>query len=152
MAESQRKGKRGESIATKELIRIGVLMLQPITTPFAILGTKVIHGVPYQRVVRTGKVYGDVQGHRSDGIHVLAEVKCTTGGNLTWSLLKKHGEHQATSLDRHAEHAIALVVWVRDTDPYVLRWPILGFGHGRAGSITPEKAAKLHITNIDHEL
>jgi len=141
---SQRKGKKGEEWARKDLTRLGVLCVSPRATPFRIIATK--PGSQWVRIIRSEKVSGDLDGHRSDGVHILAEVKTTNGGNLTWSLLTKHGEHQAENLDRHARHAIALVVWVRLPDEiFILDWPIPGFGPGRGGSISPEQARKLSI-------
>jgi len=141
--KSKKKGNRGEEIAIKVLKRIGVLMPEEIGTPFSIVA---VLGKGVYRGFFKSKVSGDIRGHRSDGVAVLAEVK--TVPKLSWSTLTKHGEHQAARLDQHAQHAISLVVWVRSADEvFILEWPIQGFEPRK--SISPEQAAKLNMTDID---
>jgi len=142
MASSSKKlGNIGEGIALNALKRIGVLMPEEIGTPFTVTGH--VRGKMLKGFFKE-PVSGDIRGHRSDGVSILAEVKTHQGKTLPWSILTKHGEHQAARLDQHAAHAISLLIWVRAyNEVYIMNWPVPGYAPRK--SITLEKAEQLSI-------
>jgi len=143
--QSVMKGKKGQAIALTEMRRIGFLECQEIATPVVYVRTRLIDQIPYHQVAYKERVNGDITAFLPNGVGVVCEVKTKTDGNLTWSIMQKHGEHQATNLDRISKIGVALVAWVCAVDEcYLLQWPIPGFGPGR-DSISIEDAAKLSI-------
>ena len=142
---STMKGKRGEQIALSHLTSIGLYRGEIVETPYVVIARKT-ENPQWIKIRRSKKVTGDIHGHNSVGTHVLAEVK-SGGERLLYSTMTKHGQHQIYNLDKQAEKAIALVVWVRDEyELYVLQWPISGFQPHT--SITPERAQELNITDL----
>jgi hypothetical protein len=140
MANSSRIGKAGESLAAGVLGRLGVHMVEEIATPFVVMKTRMIGGVPWIRIRWKKKVSADHTGLLSDGRRVLAEVK-TVEHNLRWS---DFSTHQPERLSMNVEwNGISLVVWVHSTGVKVLKWPIFGFKPGKG--ITPERADEMSI-------
>lgn len=142
---STMKGKRGEQIALSHLTSIGLLRGEIVETPYVVIARKTENS-QWVKIRRSKKVTGDIHGHNSVGTHVLAEVK-SGGERFLYSTMTKHGDHQVYNLNKQAETAIALVVWVRDEyELYVLQWPIPGFKPRT--SITAQRAQELNITDL----
>lgn len=139
--KEQSIGKHGQELAASALRRAGVLMVEQIATPVIISR---ISGKPV--VVAWGEqVSGDHRGILPGGRSVLVETKTICAHALRWSDFR---DHQPGRLDAHAEAGdLSLVVWVNENGPYVMRWPIPGFGPGK--SIDLEKARELEITQLD---
>ena len=124
--QSQSIGASGEEITEYLLRQYDIQMLEQITTPFAIIGTRPGGWI---RMARKKKVSGDWRGVMGDGSgrRVLAEVKATgkRNGRIAWSRLK---DHQVHALDKNNRMgAVSLLVVVFGGDGYVLRWPVDGF-------------------------
>jgi len=135
---SKNKGDQGEMIARRALIDMGYLFIRRIATPWII------------RRDRNGKVIGAKAGdkvagdwravHPETGWSVLAEVKLRDNPTLQYSTLE---DHQHRSLAEHSEAGgISLLIWVHDSTPYVLPYPIEGFKP--RSSITIEQAKELN--------
>ena len=142
---SQSLGAAGEEQAVSALHRVGVEMVQEISTPVVLQPIDM-----RQRIYRVSwkkRVSGDHTGIARGGLFVLAEVKTAFGRNLHWSDLD---DHQPVSLDRHDQlGGISLLVYVTDNGVHVMRWPIAGFGPGKG--ISPEHAEAIAI-NDEQEL
>lgn len=138
---SQQLGASGENLAVSALRRVGVEMVQEISTPVILRPVdtkKSIYQVSWKK-----KVSGDHTGIARGGLFVLAEVKTAFGRNLQWSNLR---EDQPASLTEHdARGGISLLVFVTDNGTHVLRWPVPGFGPGK--SISPNAAEALAIND-----
>jgi hypothetical protein len=138
-------GDSSENVALKRLRQIGVNLARHIPTETKHMRAGMINGVPVFHIIHTAKADGDIHGMDSRGIMVLAEVKSTEDRNLPWSALR---EHQPERLNDHlAANGIALLVWVRAGEVFVMRWPVPGFD-GKRKSITPERARELDIEKL----
>jgi hypothetical protein len=140
----QRIGRAGQNVAAAALSRIGVEMVEQIGTP-VILTPAHAHRKDIFRVRWGEKVSGDHRGIlHPGGRSVLAETKTILDRNLRFSDLR---EHQPGRLDAHATFGgLSLLVWVHNTETFIMRWPVEGFGPGK--SITLERARELNITQI----
>lgn len=144
---SQQRGKQGEQIARLQLQLLGVEMLEKIATPVRVIDRKFIR-LPgrrikewWCRIVWGEKVSGDWRGVMPGGCRVLAEVKFTENGRLTWSTFEDHQREALTQ--NHELGALSLVVWVTDYEPYVMRWPIIGLKPRKGIGIEEAKAQQL---------
>lgn len=145
---SQSLGAAGEQQAISALHRVGVNMVEHVGTPVKLIpvNSEMTRRGVY-RVVFGERVAADHRGVARGGISVLAEVKTCFGRNLQWSDLE---QHQIESLTEHDQlGGISLIVYVTDNGIHVMRWPVVGFGHGKG--INPEKAEDLAI-NDEQEL
>lgn len=124
---SQELGEAGEACARSLLARHGVKDIEKIHT-----GWKVLFGVrDGQRVPLQAwpieKVSGDFIGIK-DGRKVLCECKSTDSDRISFSDFRPH---QISALDRTVENqGISLVFVFIDSLPFLLSWPIDGFGPG----------------------
>lgn len=135
----QRVGKHGENLVGGVLSSLGLLMVERIGNPYAIVG----QGKRGFEVVFTGTASGDFRAVTPCGASVLVEVKTVLDGNLTWSHLR---EHQPVALTEHARigEAVSMLVWVHSSGVYVMRWTVDGIdGFSPRHGLTPERAAKL---------
>jgi len=140
---NNKMGKQGEKLAINRLKSIGVLMPQEIATPFVILQRK---DGGWMRGFWKKKVIGDIYGHTENGISVLAEVKNISDRNLRWSDFKSH---QPPFLSQHAEKAISLLVWVRDSGVYIMYWQdVLSMGFRPGKGLTEKQAKKISIERL----
>lgn len=91
--------------------------------------------VPYE------KVSGDFRAVTPKGQSVLIEVKYHQGKTFSLSHLAKH---QKAALQRHHElNGVSLVIWVTDSNSYILRWPVPGLVKYK--SITEPIAESLNL-------
>lgn len=143
--QEQRIGRSGQNVSAVALSRIGVEMVEEIGTPVILTAA---HGQRRDvfRVRFGQKVSGDHRGIlHPGGRSVLAETKTISDRNLQFSDLRKH---QPGRLNAHATFGgLSLLVWIHNTEKFVMKWPIEGFGPGK--SITLEHARELNMTEMD---
>ncbi len=141
MSRRQQKiGKHGENLVVSTLSGLGLIRVEHIGNPYAIVGQGAHGGF---EVVFTGTASGDIRALLPSGAEVLVEVKTVLYDNLTWSHLRKH---QPRALTAHAQigAALSLLVWVHDSGIYIMHWTADGIdGFAPHHSLTPERAAEL---------
>jgi len=143
MGINKKLGNEGEERALNRLHAIGVLMPQEIGTPF-VLTKRFTNGL--FRGYWKKKVIGDIFGHTTSGIAILAEVKTILDRNLHWSDLDTH---QTNFLTKHAENAISLLIWWHSTGLYIMNWmDVLATGFGPGKGLTEQQAARLDIERL----
>lgn len=136
---SQSIGAAGDEQGAAALARMGVLLLERVSTPIR----RIPHPTQreYCKVIYGEPVSGDWRGVWVDGTSVLVEIKTAMDRNLVWSDFKPH---QPGALSAHAELAMSLLVWVSSAGIFVLHWPVPGFGPGHG--LTVERARELNIS------
>lgn len=145
MKREQLIGKHGENLAHSILNGLGLEFIERIGTPVKLIKIPGHRQGVYQ-VIFGEKVAADHRAMLPDGRSVLIEVKTILDRNLAWSDLR---EHQPTKLQQHTDlNGLSLLVWVHDTDIYVMRWPIEGFGPRK--SIAPHQAAIHHDRAVSY--
>lgn len=135
----KRSGDIGQAQATRRLIGLGLLCVEKVGTPVRLIPAR----TPGTFKVFWGeKVAGDHYALLSGGRGVLVETKATSSGNLTWSDMRPHQPEKLTAFGEAG--GLALLVWVREGEVFVMRWPVPGFD-GPRKSITLEQARELDI-------
>ena len=163
--KTQRKGKAGEQAAERVLRTMGFKCIEPVGKHVHLTPVDAKRGIePVGKHVHRGqvdakrgiyrvkfikKLPGDFTAVGHDGISVLVEVKHIDGREtLRWSDLRKskpgHPGQAACLTKHHEAGGLSLLIWVHDY-VWVLEWPVVGFGPGRKGSLTLERAKELAI-------
>ena len=145
--KTQRKGKTGEQAAERVLRTMGFKCIEPVGKHVHLTPVDAKRGI--YRVKFIKKLPGDFTAVGHDGISVLVEVKHIDGREtLRWSDLRKskpgHPGQAACLTEHHEAGGLSLLIWVHDY-VHVLEWPVVGFGPGRKGSLTLERAKELAI-------
>lgn len=147
---TQRKGKVGELAAEQTLRAMGFRFIKPVGKHVHLTPIDARRGIYLVKFVST--LPGDFTAVGDNGRSVLVEVKHINDRDvLRWSDLRK-GKNglpgQPESLNAHHEAGgMSLLVWVNSTpNVIVMDWPIPGFGPGRAGSLSLERAIELDVT------
>lgn len=147
------RGDHGQNIAARALEALGVNMVEKIGTPVKLIPYHLGARRDVYRVIWGEKVSGDHRGLLVNGASVLAETKTILDRNLRYSDLR---EHQPGKLQEHAEsNGLSLLVWVHSSGVYVMRWPIDGFGPGKAmgvaRAVNEHKATETYMSAVTAE-
>lgn len=142
--QNKKAGEFAERLATHELHRLGFEMVTTVHTGWAVVRNsngKIVDAYPLE------PVEGDRRAvYPSTGQQVIAEVKSHDSKTLPWSRLMSH---QHEYLKKNVEcNAISLIVWVRETEIYVMDYALLleaGYGevvsrNGRRKSVSLDMA------------
>jgi len=135
------RGEIAQMIIQRRLQALGVLMLEPVHTPWRLrrVGCRIVGATPM------AKVSGDFRGIAPGGAgrSILVEVKFRPD-RLTFSDLEPH---QRLALDRNlAAGGLSYLAWVWDGGDALMQWPIPGF-LPRA-SVSVERAKSLNVVAI----
>lgn len=116
------RGEIAQTIIQRRLQALGVLMLEPVHTPWRLrrVGCRIVGATPL------AKVSGDFRGIAPGGAgrSILVEVKFRPA-RLLFSDLEPH---QRLALDSNASAGgLSYLAWVWDGGDALLAWPIPGF-------------------------